>query len=137
MKIVTESNPESCFRNNNNHGLRTPNERFFFQMSQIFWPIGQISIHRYFRVFWVVLSAEILSLCIPSLWFFITKPFFLQIAKIFIPFTGFGIGTWIWAVENLGSSHHVSVVCDNSYYETAIYFTIGLDWNSIGYPLQR
>ena len=46
-----------------------------------------------------------LSLCILC----ITKPFFLQNAMVFIHFL-FGIGIYICAVENLESSHHVSVV---------------------------
>ena len=38
--------------------------------------------------------------------FFITQPFFLQKVKIFIHFTGFS-GTWICAVENLGSKGQI------------------------------
>ena len=38
----------------------------------------------------------------------------LQKAKIFIHFTGFSMfGIWFWTVENLGSSHHASVVRDS------------------------
>ena len=43
----------------------------------------------------------------------ITQPFFLENVKMFIRFTGFSTWDWdmeIWAVGNLGSSHHVSVV---------------------------
>ena len=37
--------------------------------------------------------------------------FFLKKAKILKDFLfGIGIGIWIWAVESLRSSHHVSVV---------------------------
>ena len=42
--------------------------RLFFQISQILWPIGQSNrIVKYFKVFWVALSAQTLSLCHPSL----------------------------------------------------------------------
>ena len=43
-----------------------PMRVFFYQISQIFWLIGQIDRISFgvFRVFWVVLSAQILSLCI-------------------------------------------------------------------------
>ena len=67
---------------------------------------------RYFRVFLVILSIQILSLCIHSLWFYITRPFFCK--KLRFSYTLqdflFGIEIWFWDVENLGSSHHVSIV---------------------------
>ena len=52
------------------------------------------SVVMYFRVFWIG----------------ITQPFFQQKTKIFIHFTGFLFGIGIWAVENLRSIHHASVV---------------------------
>ena len=69
---------------------------------------------RYFRVFLVVQSAQILSLWIPSPWFCITQPFFL--AKIYnFHVHTYLTGIWIWTVENLGSSHHASVVRDQGH----------------------
>ena len=64
---------------------------------------------RYFRVFFVVQSAQILSLCLIrdfALFFFCKQLIFSYILQDFL----FGIGIWFWAVENLGSSHHMSVV---------------------------
>ena len=56
----------------------------------------------------------------PSVHDFAFLSIFLQKGKMFIHFKGiFGIGTWIWiwiwAVENLGSSHHASVVNGSIY----------------------
>ena len=59
------------------------------------YQIGRIS----FEVFYGILGTAI-----PS-------PWFLQKARILQDFP-FGIGLWIWAVENLRSSHHASVVRD-------------------------
>ena len=73
------------------HRLRTPKMSFFSNMYQI----GRIS----FEVFYGILGSAI-----PS-------PWFLQKARILQDFP-FGIGLWIWAVENLRSSHHASVVRD-------------------------
>ena len=53
----------------------------------------------------------------PYFWFCITKPFFLQ-ENITFTYTLqdclFGIGIWFWAVDDLGYSHHVSVVGDQT-----------------------
>ena len=40
----------------------------------------------------------------------VLTPFLLRFSNILQDFL-FGIGTWIWAVENLASIHDVSVVC--------------------------
>ena len=91
------------------HGLWTLNDSFF-QISQIFWPTGQIG-RIICEVFKDIFGSIICANFVPSQWFCITKPFFLQKAKIFIHFTEFSrIGIWFWAVENLRSNHHVSVV---------------------------
>ena len=45
--------------------------------------------------------------------FFSKKLMFSYILQDFL----FGIGIWIWAVENLGSSHHASVVRNLMQYE--------------------
>jgi hypothetical protein len=82
---------------------------------------------KYFRLFFVQMKTLLkflrflpnfmyllnYSLCIPSLWFCITKPLFLQKHKCFYTFYGIfylSLGYKFWAVENLWSSHHVSVV---------------------------
>ena len=86
-----------------------PTRAFFKYPKYIGWLVRSAEyVARYFRVFWLGLSAQILSLYIPSPWFCITQPLFLQKAKIFIHFTGFSI--WDWAVDSLRSSHHVSLV---------------------------
>lgn len=69
-------------------GLRTPNGShiFIIHTYQTFSRLGRSAklVVRYLIVFLVALSAEILSraLYIPSLWFCIIKPCFLQKAKI-------------------------------------------------------
>ena len=73
------------------HGLRTPNESFF------------LDIPNDFRVFLVLLSVQILSLCIPSL-----PDFALLSQKRFHILVRIGI--WFSAVEKLVPSHLVSVV---------------------------
>ena len=61
------------------HGLRTQNESFFLNTPNIL-------------ANWADLLKLIFNvMCIPSLWFCITKPFFLQKAKNFIHFTVFSI----------------------------------------------
>ena len=79
--------------NHKNHALRTPNESFFFQISQMFWPIGQIG-RRSFEVFQGILGSTICSLCVPSL----LSHFFLQKTKILQCFL-FRIGILIQAVD--------------------------------------
>ena len=63
-----------------------------------------------FRVYFVGLSAQILSLCIIGfaliVHLFYKKLSFSYILKEYI----FGIGIWVLVVQNLGSSQHVSVV---------------------------
>ena len=79
------------------HGLRTPNESFFSNIPNILadWTNRSNKLHiRYHSVFWLVLLAHILSLCIPSSRFCITQTFFLQKAMIFIHFIGFSILDW-------------------------------------------
>ena len=84
------------------HGLRTPNETFFHQNPKLLGlgrKIGQINWT--FGIFLANLSAPILSM------FSINQPLFLKKHKYLF---GIGIWTWIWSADNLGCSHHVSVI---------------------------
>ena len=89
--------------------LRTPNESFFSNISQnILGDWADLP-----NMLWGILGSNIcpnfVTVHIPSPWFCITQPFFLQKAKILQDFL-FGIGIWIWVVENLRISHHASIV---------------------------
>ena len=86
----------------------------------------------------LVLSAQMLSLCIPSPWFCITQPFVLQKIRFsyILQYFLFGIGIWIWPVENWRSSHHTSVFRVSDH-ESRIIDTISLfccrcNWFKIG-----
>ena len=86
--------------------------RAFFKYPPKNWAIGQIG-RICCKEFWVVLSVQILSLCIPSPMilhysaiFFCQKLIFSYILPDFL----FGIRIWIWFVENLRISHHASIV---------------------------
>ena len=50
----------------------------------------------------VELSTHILSLCVPSLWFFINQPLFLKKLKFLDNLKEYlvGIGIWIWAAKS-------------------------------------
>ena len=100
---------------------------FFFKYLKYFGQSDRSAelVLRYFRVFWVELSAQILSLCICNFellsHFFCKKLGFSYILQDFL----FGIGIWIWAVENLRSIHHVSAVCDLVHTSCSLLFLLG------------
>ena len=100
----------------NRHVMRS----FFQKNIPSNWPVwadGQNRL-RVFGVFPSKLSAHILSLRVPSLWFSINRPLFLQKHKLWyiLKENIFGIGIWIWAVKNLRFSHS-SDVSEPSYLE--------------------
>ena len=79
----------------------------------------------------LIISFQILTLCIPSPWFFKISIFsckkgrFSYILQDFL----FGIGIWILVVEHLGPSHHASRVRRNIQLKKAknIQCTYGID----------
>ena len=90
----------------------------FFQISQIFWLIVPFcrmllwGIYS-FRLFLAAFSIHVLSLCFPTSWFFINKPFFSTrnyafhtfLRKIYI----FGLWFWPWRIWNIGLMYSQSV----------------------------
>ena len=94
------------------HGLRTSNESLFSNIPNTYLSrLGRSQ--RYFRVFWVVLctcSNFVTCVILVSDFALLCHVFCkkLRFSYIWQDFL-FGIGIWIWAVENLRSSHHVSV----------------------------
>ena len=102
--------------------------RVFFQMSQIFWPIGNIVriscevFLGYFREYDLLKFCHCVSLIrdFALLSHFFSKKIFSYILLVFL----FGIGTWIWAVDNLRSKNHGSVVLDYSDSEFFVRFPI-------------
>ena len=101
------------------HGLRTGNDSFFLNIPNLYSSRLSRSakrVVRYFRVFLVVCSKFTnvypLSGSVHRPLIRITQLFFFQKSRIFIYLQDFlfWFGIWIQALENMESSHYVSVV---------------------------
>ena len=115
-----------------NHGLRPANEAFFSSKYQTIG-LGQTIWADKFWSIWGIFGRFIsphFGTASPLSMFSINQPSFLQNTKPLYsnPKYLFGIGIWIWAAENWGFSHRVSVARGQN--------NPSMPWNLIK-PLQK